>query len=73
MDTNRQRLLQASQLIEAAKGTLNREKHACDHCGLTVRHNWSEDQAGETLGGIVTKLHRLLDHEGLQPWLDGPA
>lgn len=72
MDTNRQRLLKAIQLIEAAKATLNRGKHACEHCGLTVRHNWSEDQAGETLGGAVTKLTRLLDHKDLQPWLDRP-
>ena len=70
MQTNRQRLQEALQLIEQAQKGLNREGRECPSCGLCVRENWSEHQVGETLRGALTRLQRLLNNTGLQPWLD---
>jgi hypothetical protein len=73
MTTNRHKLNQAIRLITEAKADLNREKSACGHCGLTVRANWTEDQAGETLVGVIKRIDRLLTQVvDLQPWLDAP-
>jgi len=72
MTTNRQRLMQALELLQEAKATLNRKKHNCEHCGMMVRENWTEDQAGEVLKGALSKLAHLIDRPGLQPWLDLP-
>lgn len=70
MDTNRERLLQAMQLLTAAKTDLNQKAQPCQCCGLNVKENWSESQAVDTINGTIGKLQRLLNHEGLQPWLD---
>lgn len=68
--TNREKLEEAVRLISSARANLQQETIPCEACGLHVKTNWSEYQAAETLKGVRQKLNRLVDHEGLQDWLD---
>lgn len=68
--TNRQRLEEAKKLLEEATGSLNKASHKCPTCHLTVREDWSQEQAATTLSGLVKKIDRTLEAPNLQPWLD---
>lgn len=70
--TNRQRLVSAMDLVEEAADGLNTDGYACSSCGLTVRENFAENQAAESLGGVFTKLRRTVENRELHRWLDGP-
>lgn len=68
--TNREKLLEALRLLNAARDGLNQEATSCTACGLHVKQNWLESQAAETLRGSRAKIGRLLENPELQPWLD---
>jgi hypothetical protein len=71
--TNRERLLDAIRLVEAAAAGLDTAGHTCDACGLQVRTNWPEHQAHVTLRGVVSKLERLMEAPNLRRWLDAAS
>ena len=52
------RLERAESEILIAENQLNDSAHKCEHCGLTIRHDFTETQMKESLRGIRTKLNR---------------
>jgi hypothetical protein len=70
MTTNRERLTLASALLRESLASLDVSAHTCESCGLVKKHNWSEEQAATTIRGLVTKIERTLEADGLQAWLD---
>lgn len=52
------RLERAESEILTAENQLNDSAHKCGHCGLTIRHDFTETQMKESLQGIRTKLRR---------------
>lgn len=68
--TNRERLEEARRLLTEATASLDTASHTCPTCQLTVKENWSQEQAATTLQGLVKKIDRTLEAPNLKTWLD---